>query len=90
MPLMTRRFLAIRNAVLIRWISIGLLVLSVGAIAVAVTAQSEAFGFTALALVIAGVAGVFTAIASVIASLARSADTLIDQAGLISHTGAQR
>ena len=56
---MMRRVGRIRNAVVIIWITVGLLVLSVAAIAVAVTARSEAFAFTALALVMAGVAGVF-------------------------------
>jgi len=53
--------------------------LSVAAIAVSVTAHSEAFGFTALALVLAGVAGVFAGIAIVIGTAARSVDVLIDE-----------
>jgi hypothetical protein len=52
------------------WTAIGLLVLSVAAISVAVTRNSEAFAFTALALVLAGVAGVFTGIATVLGPLA--------------------
>jgi len=79
LPLMIRRVRRIRTAVLIIWIAIGLLMLSVAAIAVAVTARSESFAFTALALVIAGVAGVFAGIATVIGPLARSADALIDE-----------
>lgn len=73
-----------RNAVLITWISIGLLVLSVAAIAVAVTAHSEAFAFTALALVMAGVAGLFAAVATVIGPAARSANAV---AGETRRTG---
>jgi hypothetical protein len=84
--LMTRRFRRIRSAVLISWIAIGLLMLSVAA----VTAHSEGFAFTALALVIAGVAVVFAALASVVALLATAGDTLIDQVGRLSHTGGRR
>jgi hypothetical protein len=68
---MIRRIRRIRTAIVIIWSAVGLLVLSVAAIAVAVTANSEAFGFTALALVLAGVAGVFVGIASLIVSTAR-------------------
>jgi hypothetical protein len=78
-PMIMRRFGRIRNAVLIIWTAIGPLVLSVAAIAVAVTARSEAFACTALALVIAGVAGVFTGIVTAIGPLARSANALIDE-----------
>ena len=42
MPLLSRRVRRIRSAVLIIWIAIGLLMLSVAAIPVAVTARSEA------------------------------------------------
>jgi Protein of unknown function (DUF2721) len=79
-PLLIGRTQRIRSAILINWIAGGLLVLSVAAIAVAVTARSEAFAFTALALVMAGVAGVFAAIATVIVPLARSADPAIGEA----------
>ncbi len=78
MPLMIRRVRCIRMAVLIMWIAIGLLVLSVGAIAVAVTARSEPFAFAALALVLAGVVGVFAGIAAVIGPLARPVDSPIE------------
>jgi hypothetical protein len=67
-----------RIAIVICWIAIGLLVLSVAAIAVSVTARSEAFAFTALALVLAGVAGVFTAIAAGVASFARRANSPVE------------
>jgi len=83
-PLITRRFRRLRSAIMIIWIAIGLLVLSVAAIAVAVTARSEAFGFAALALVLAGVAGFFASIATVIGAVARPVDALIDEAR---HTG---
>ena len=56
-PRMITRIERARTAVVIIWGAVGLLVLSVAAIEVAVTARSEAFAFTALALVIAGVAG---------------------------------
>jgi hypothetical protein len=79
MPLIMRRIGRLRNAILIIWISIGILVLSVAAIAVAVTAHSEALAFTALALIMAGVAGVFAGIATMLAPLARSANALIDE-----------
>ena len=78
MPLLIGRVLRIRTAVLIMWLAIGLLVLSVAAIAVAVTAHSEVFAFAALALVLAGVAGVFAGIATVIIPLARPAASPID------------
>jgi hypothetical protein len=65
------------RAILIIWVAIGLLVLSVAAIAVAATARSEAFAFTALGLVIAGVIVVFGAVASVIGPLARSHEAVI-------------
>jgi uncharacterized membrane protein HdeD (DUF308 family) len=74
MPGMVRRVERIRTAVLIMWIAIGLVVLSVAAIAVAVTARSEAFAFTALGLVLAGVVGVFAGIAAVIRPVARPTD----------------
>ena len=79
MPLLIRNVRRLRTAILIIWNAIGLLVLSVAGIAVAVTARSEAFAFTALALVIAGVAGVFAGIATVIGPAASSADALIDE-----------
>jgi hypothetical protein len=53
----------------------------VAAIAVAVTARSEALGFVALALVLAGVAGVFAGIATVIGPMASPADHPIDAIG---------
>ena len=77
-PLMVRRFRRIRIAVVIIWMAIGLLVLSVAAISAAVTADSEGFAFTALALVLAGVAGVFAGIASLIGPAARWADVISD------------
>ena len=78
-PLIMRRVGRLRNAVIIMWIAIGLLVLSVAAIAVAVTARSDVFAFTALALVMAGVAGVFAGIATVLAPMATSAHALIEE-----------
>ena len=78
-PLIMRRFGRIRNALLIIWITIGLLVLSVAAIAVAATAHSEAFAFVALALVIAGVVAFFAAVASLLAPLTRSANALMEE-----------
>jgi hypothetical protein len=68
----------IRRAVLIIWIAIGLFMLSVAAIAVAATARSEGFAFTALALVMAGVVGVFAGIASLIGPAARSAEAVVE------------
>jgi len=79
MPLVVRRVGRIRNAILITWISIGVLVLSVPAIAIAVTTDSEAVAFTALALIMAGVAGVFAAIVTILAPLARSANALVEE-----------
>jgi hypothetical protein len=78
-PLVMRRVGRLRNAALIIWIAIGILVLSVPAIAVTATARSGAAAFVALALVIAGVAGVFASIATVLTPLARSANALIEE-----------
>jgi hypothetical protein len=77
-PLIIRRFRRLRSAVLMMWITIGLLVLSVAAIAAAVTANSEPVAFTALALILAGVALFFFGVATVI-SPNRSMDALIDE-----------
>jgi hypothetical protein len=79
-PLVIRIARRLLSAILINWIAVGLLVLSVAAIAVAVTARSEAFAFTALVLVLAGVAGIFTGIAAAIATAARAVDSPIDEA----------
>ena len=78
-PLIMRRVGRLRNAILIIWISIGILVLSVAAIAVAVTARSEAAAFVALALVMAGAAGVFAGIVTVLAPISRSANALLEE-----------
>ena len=51
---MVGRVRTIRHAVLIIWSAIGLLALSVAAIASAVTAHSEAVAFLALALAMGG------------------------------------
>jgi hypothetical protein len=79
MQRMTRRIQRCRETILIIWIAIGLLVLSIAAISVAVTARSEAFAFTALALILAGVAGYFGAIAFAIVPTARSAEAVISR-----------
>jgi len=79
-PLMIRVIQRLRRAVLIMWISIGLLVLSVAAIAVGVTAPSEAFAFAALALVLAGVGGLFAGVIMVIGPMAKPTDAAIDAA----------
>jgi hypothetical protein len=65
-------------AVLMLWIAVGLFVLSVAAIAAAVTVPSEGIAFTALALVIAGVAAVFGGIVFVIGSAAKLGDTVTE------------
>ena len=75
---MLGRFRRVRSAVLILWIAVALLVLSVVAIAVAVTVPSEGFAFTALALVMAGVAALFSGIVFVIGSSARLGDIVTD------------
>ena len=67
-PRLVKRIEQSRAAIIIVWVAIGLLVLSVAAIATAVTAHSEAFAFTALAMVLAGVAGMFAGIATVVVS----------------------
>ncbi len=77
----TRRIQHLRTAVLVIWIAIGLLVLGVAAIAAAVTARSEALGFTALALVLAGVAVVFISMAMVVVWGERRSEALIGRTG---------
>jgi hypothetical protein len=77
-PLLIRRFRRLRSAIMMMWIAIGLLVLSVVAIAAAVTANSEPIAFTALALILAGVAVFFAGVATVI-SPTRSIEALIDE-----------
>jgi Protein of unknown function (DUF2721) len=77
-PLMVGRFRHVRSAVLILWIAVGLLVLSVVAIAAAVTVPSEGFAFAALALVMGGVAALFGGIVFVIGSSARLGDIVTD------------
>jgi hypothetical protein len=74
-PVIMRRIGRLRSAALIIWISIGILVLSVAA----TTARSEAVAFVALALVMAGVAGMFASIATVLTPLARSASALTEE-----------
>jgi len=74
-----RRIERSRAAIQISWIAIGLLVLSVAAIAAAATAHSEALAFTALALVLAGVVAEFAAIALLVVSMARRAEEIIDR-----------
>ena len=83
-PRLIRRIERSRTAVVIIWIAVGLLVLSVAAIAVAVTARSEPFGFAALALVLAGVAGFFASIATVIGAVARPTNSPVEA---IKHMG---
>lgn len=77
--LIVRRIRHLRTAVPIIWIAIGLLVLSVAAIAAAATAHSEPFAFTALALVLAGVAAVFAGMATAIVPLARPGESLMNR-----------
>lgn len=79
-PQMVMRFRRIRTAVIVFWIAIGMLVLSVAAISAAVTADSEGFAFTALALVLARVATVFVGIATLIGMAVRWGDFVIDDA----------
>jgi hypothetical protein len=76
-PLMIGRFRRVRSAILTLWVGVALFVLSVAAIAAAVTVPSEGIAFVALALVIAGVAALFGAIVFVIGSAARLGDVVI-------------
>ena len=75
----SKRIQRLRTAVFMLWIAISLLVLGVAAIATAVTARSEALGFTALALVLAGVAVLFTSMAMSIVPLVRPGEDVIGQ-----------
>jgi hypothetical protein len=77
MPLITRRVRRIRNAAVLFSCSVGLLVLSVVAIGVAVTAGSKAFAFAALGLVLAGTIAEFAGIVTVTALVLTSPDALM-------------
>jgi hypothetical protein len=79
-PLIIRRVRRIRIAALIFACAVALLVASVIAIAVADTADSEAFAFTALALVIAGTTAELAGIVIMIRTLASADDTLMYEA----------
>ena len=79
-PLVIRLIQQLRNAAIWSYCAIGLLVISVIAIAVAIMARSEEFAFAALGLVLAAVMTEFAGIATVVAMVARSADALIYEA----------
>ena len=87
-PLVMARIRGIRDACVLVYIAMGLLVLSVIIIAAAIPAGSVALGYTALALVVSGVVIQFAAIVLVTRVMIRSADTLTyetrrtDQLGL--------
>ncbi|HEX6452226.1 MAG TPA: hypothetical protein VF060_22555 [Trebonia sp.] len=80
MPLVIRRIRRIRNAGIAFVSGVGFLVLSVIAIAVAVTAGSQAFGYAALALVLAGSVAEFVGVVLSVVMLVRSYDALLHEA----------
>jgi hypothetical protein len=87
MPLIVRRIRRIRNAAVLFSCSVGLLVLSVIAIGVAVTAGSKPFAFAALGLVLAGTIAEFAGIATLTAMVARSADAVLYETGRAAELG---
>jgi hypothetical protein len=74
LPMMLLRHHRLRDAMLVMYIGIAVVVLSVIAIAVAVTRHSQALGYLALALVLAGTVVMLGAVAMAGWSLAKSAD----------------
>ena len=75
-PLVMDRIRAIRNACLLVYLAMGLLVLGVILIAGTIPFSSRALGYAALALVVAGVIVQFAAIVLVTRAMIRSADAL--------------
>jgi hypothetical protein len=86
-PLIVRRIRRIRNAAVLFACSVGLLVLSVIAIGVAVTAGSQPFAFAALGLVLAGTVAEFAGIAALTAMVAGSADAVLYETGRTARLG---
>jgi hypothetical protein len=76
MPMILRRHRLIRDAVLILYGAVVILGLSVIAIAVAVSADSEAVGDAALGLVLAGTLVLISGLLAAARSLARSNDAI--------------
>ena len=87
MPLVARRVRHIRNATVVFCCAVGLLMLGVMAIAVAVTAGSEAFAFVALGLVLAGAAAEFAGIATLTCLAVGSSDALVYETGRTGDLG---
>jgi uncharacterized membrane protein YqgA involved in biofilm formation len=76
LPLVIQRIRHLRGAAVMFYAALGMLALAVVAIAIAVTAHSAAFGYIALALVLAGVVGEFAGVATMITALVKSANTV--------------
>jgi hypothetical protein len=76
LPMILRRHRLTRNAVLLMYAGIGVLVLSVIDIALAVTRDSEGFGRSALGLVLAGTLVMLAGLVVAARSLASSADAI--------------
>jgi hypothetical protein len=76
LPLVIRRIRHLRNAAVFFYVALGMLALGVIAIAIGVTAHSAAFGYAALALVVAGVAGEFAGTAIMTTALVTSANAV--------------
>jgi hypothetical protein len=76
LPMILRRHRLTRNAVLLMYAGIGVLVLSVIDIALAVTRNSEGFGRSALGLVLAGTVVMLAGLVVAARSMASSADAI--------------
>jgi len=80
-PLVLGRLRWVRNACMMIYIAIGMLVLSVIFLAAGIPARSEVLSFVALGLVVAGVLAEFAGIAIVVAVLTKATDALTYETG---------
>jgi uncharacterized protein DUF2721 len=86
-PMILRLIHRVRNAAIMIYSAIGLIVLGIIALAFAETLHSEAFAVTALVLVVAGVVVEFLGVATIIGTLVRSADALACEAMRVIRLG---
>jgi hypothetical protein len=89
MPLVMRRIRRLRNAGILLYLGVGLVVLSVIAIAISVTSSSQAFGYVALSLVLAGTVAEFGGTTAAAVALLRSADAVSYEAMRTRRLGQQ-
>jgi hypothetical protein len=80
MPSAIRRIRRLRNAGILLYMGVGLVVLSVIAIAISVTSNSQGFGYAALSLVLAGTVAEFGGTTAAAVALLQSGDALTYEA----------